>query len=684
MANVLNWLRQTNKPGRNGYDVSRRNTFSMPCAMMIPCLVRDFPMDTDNDISLDSIINTTPLVNQPFTRGQFVVDFYQVPYSMLYSNFNQFYTQTNEVFSSAADLTQVLNNVPQLNLSILLYYLAHDYYVFQSRENNDSFDVPFMNRGQAVFSTLGLDVHGFPRCYGAIRLLDMLGYGNFLPFIKWVALKVDAVEDPISLGLSDAKWYDKYRNPVAFAAVVVGLYHYYVRGIWRDTNNILNFGFNHMNDSQSSFDECLHEFENDGDYFVKINPLRLQAYQKIFQDIYINTFYETPSPVSYSSDLIDNGNTEYFMGLYDHPASIGDEFPVRMYLPNSWLLIEIHYRQFKKDMFTSLLPNSQLGDVAITPVGNDDVVSIAGLAQNLRATVRVESDGTLKTSIPSPSGSTSFSINGLSFTVLQNRRAEAVQKYKERYLRAGNRVKDQFKSSWGIVPYYLEDHYCRYLGTMSSSLNLQAVPATNDTGNYNIGERASYGYSQIKDKISFNSKDFGLVMAVCYFLPEMDYPAYGLETPNKAQEYLDYPIPEFENLGLVGVTRTDLNQFGSYNSLLEAAYNPDGVINDRPLVGDDFVGFGPAYLYYKTDVDKLHGEFCNYYDVYGIFSSWVTSRGQVSMRYLSDYYCDPTYLNPIFVSQFNGMQSSDQFLMCLNFDFKVVEGLSVIGLPVWD
>lgn len=696
MAKIFDWLKPTGNVSTNAFDVSKRTTFSMPCANLECPLIRVASPKYKGEISLNnSVINTRPMINQPFNRGQFVLDFYQVPFKQIMSRFDEFYTQLQEGFSSSDNLD---NNpqLPHVDLWTLVSMMAYDYmscmfdnhgYIIEAGIYRFTWSTEMIPSSTIASQLiLGVDVHGIPRCYGMFRLLDLMGYGNFyMAFKEFATLYARWTVNPTLDYRPVARKLLRDFQKFIFDKFIDG------DGISQDYYDAVDEFFESETTLTDPYQICIQLNDaNLNNFNVADGPgprlcpniLAFYAYQKVFADIYRNSFYDHSNRFAFNADdICNNDSGSSFVELL---SWLNGSFPHGSEL---WFkhieVFELRYRQFKKDMFTSLLPNSQFGEVSTVNVGdsvfNLRVVNAPGDSSNNGQALGVNirnSDNFVRVGGSGPTGYTNvadFKSNNLTFSVLMQRRAEALQKYKERYLRAGNRMRDQYISSFGKVPYYLEDKYVRYLGSIDSRLSVQGVPATSDTGDYTVGERGSYGYAGINGKINFTCDDWSFIVGIFYYLPEVDYQSFGIEACHKFSEFQDFIVPEFENVGLEPVYRTTLSALATQVSGIPA-----------PVGGERVIGYGPSYMYFKTDVDKVHGEFGSTNELNGVFHNWVTTRGNVSMSELSDYYVRPDYLNSVMQQGYTGGQDTDPFLCVLDFDFKNIVPLSVVGLPIWD
>lgn len=99
--------------------------------------------------------------------------------------------------------------------------------------------------------------------------------------------------------------------------------------------------------------------------------LRAAAYQKICYDYYRQPFYDLPdvyTPYQISLDDADNST-----GLISPEAVYGGTSYFYRYAK----LFQLHYRQWKKDLYTGILPDTQFGAVSIVSTGSSDGSSIS-------------------------------------------------------------------------------------------------------------------------------------------------------------------------------------------------------------------------------------------------------------------------------------------------------------------
>lgn len=420
----------------------------------------------------------------------------------------------------------------------------------------------------------------------------------------------------------------------------------------------------------NSFNQALEQF---GD--VRINVFRMAAYQHIWYDVYRNKYFDV-------DDEYRNGVNQF----YDYVSFFNfDDIDCRTLAGSSldnvplyrlYGLFQQRYVQYKKDLLTSVMPSTQFGSVSsisfdsIT-INNSSEYDITGENVEIGDYNRLQSENSFDTwSVPS------------AFDVLQLRKAEVLQKWKQTTLRAGNMVDDNFRGHFGVTPRYESDNNVMYLGSLSSSLQVNPIPNTAESVDFKTGDLGATGTSVYDgNKIVFDLKengDYGIVMCVCYFTPENDYNSDMLDKANRLYEQFDFFTPEFENIGLEAVERA----------------NYDFSLN--PSTRNQVLGYAPRYWMYKTAIDKVHGEFRDSDLVVNSLKYWVAPRWEIfsgiselkiGNRALASFYVNPAQLNNVFSTEIRPDDESvtfldkDPFLHNVFFDIKAIRPMSVLGLP---
>lgn len=661
MAGFLNLLKPTAQLGHSSFDLSQKHVFSLSSGALKPVLCVETVPDDRFHIDLASLMRTLTFNTASFLRGKLTFDFFFVPYSQLWHPFNQFIGQRKDVHSS----NQLgINFVPCISLGRILEYiefLYHEYHNGNVEEFNGT-----------------TDVHGIPLYITLIDLLDMLGYGNFKPALEYL----------------------NEGNDVAF----------------------------------EQFAAC---YQNQ-----YVNVFRFAAYQHIWYDYYRNKYYDTEvhGPFAQTMDYVrafnfDNVGCRTFSdSLINHTTFDRNNSPTLQMA----ILFQQRYVQWKQDLFQSALPSTQFGAVSTVDLTFDASVGVNGtatlsgttgtdvgrwtagdglIASSSQILSRTTGDS-LRTTDVNPNGNYSIQHNHLvtgtaqlsttgylnnatgSFDVLALRRAEALQKWRQNALRAGNMVDDTFEAHYGVKPRFESDENVLKIGSFESVLNVNAVETTaisSQQGNNKVGDLGATGVSVTNGKqIDFHSKDFGVIMCCAYFRPETEYNSTMIDRANTLTEPFDFYTPEFQNQGLDSIRRSDYNimQFS-----VTRQFTPQ--IAQQQL--NDVLGFANQYWWYKCAFDKVHGDFSriDYYNWSNVNDStysgsllpWVSPRNiemlfddgtNVRYRTLESLYIKPSILDDVFAVDYITDPRSgvnDTFLCNTYFDIKAVRPMTVLGLP---
>lgn len=409
----------------------------------------------------------------------------------------------------------------------------------------------------------------------------------------------------------------------------------------------------------------------DGSTGIKYNPFRLCAYQKIFYDYYRQPFYDLELP---SGDVF-----AYAFSLASNSTSVSSQLPY---------FLTLHYRQWKKDFFTGLIPTVQFGAVSFVDLGNFSL-----RLDNAPQGARVLGSNTLGSIGYGSSASSASSITPGTFSstahidVYQILKAQALQKWKENVARAGSHTIDNMRAHYGVAPSFEQDMRARFVGSFDAPLTIDEVIATNQTSDNTLGEIGGKGIGTAQGKIKFNCDDFGVLMCIYSIIPTAEYNALGVDKANTLLEHFDFWTPEFDNCGMEPIA---LHQLFSLRSFAESH-------TEYAQRQNTILGYAPRNLHLKLSYDKVHGEFMAYNlrvsesgqemirPVNGVFSHWAIPRQRIGYGAMSldNYYVSPSDLDSIFVQSADDYQSSDQFIVNCNFDIKSVRNMPVLGLPNW-
>lgn len=559
-------------PDRNAFDVGYTNKFTSSLGMLLPCFVRECNPNEHYRINPRMLCRSMPMNSAAFIQCTQNVEFYFVPYRLLWSSFPQWFVGTKFDVSSSK-VNEERSNFPTFDLGTIYQAIY----------------------GNTVASQWS-DVLGYSLTKGALRLLDLLGYGDL-----------------------------------------------------------------------SHFDDITNlNIEN-----IKVSPFRLLAYQKVCSDFYRVANYESARVKSYNYDsqVPLAGNVQNFVSTY----------------------LQLRYRPWKKDRYT----------ISSTSFQGNDYMSNSLSAPVFPDTIRdanANPDSDSKGHNFQGYLSVNTSLNNAGITVANLRSAFALDKLYRLSAQAGDGdYKSQIKARFGFDP-YAPQYKCDFVGSASAPVKIDQVTTTADTlsANGDNGTPAGriYGnaYAQEASGIfEYDVKEHGILIGISSFVPDVDYSSYGINPFNTKIHREDFFQPEFDNLGKQPMSSVVFNPWKKVD------VPAGGVTNHKLQLVNSVLGWYPRYIEYKTSIDEVHGQLNGWlnrsFDRAPSLSLWTAPRFNSSDSKKVDnwrdnglsldfFYIDPNIYDSIFVNQYRGDQSEDQFICEVTNNVQAILPMSVSGEPL--
>lgn len=722
------------------FDLSRRDIYSAKVGILTPCFVQDTMPNATYDVEQVNIIRTDSIQSAPFARISSNIDYHFVPYSQIWHGFEQFYYERGDSQRNNDHSPQVkdvpswvpsfrLNNVVQalfdqfkgLRLCTLLLakvdeilsnvtgtqpsWLVNVRSALKRMLYYDSVANTIVGHSDYGDSYQVKDVHGRWCVEDCLKTLDMLGYGNFLPQFKYMTSLI--FDETLSnVNYKYTLWTSQHyiipggSGVRVFTGTLDGL----LGDMLNQMRNYVEAGENNVNDwSPTALNDRVN-FESLFNFLISFSPntqlqyddepwlfnesmredvnaFRLAAYFKVWSDFYRNSQYDVDLDYSYFYNF-DWATAD------NHSLGINDVL----------YMLRPLYRQWKKDLFTGSYPTAQFGSVAVASLESPASILSSPLPSSefaLNEVALSTVDGSLTAY---DSGDDSHYTNKWtvesSVSALSIRQAMAMQRYKERILRAGTRIKSLQTALFGDTSKYIADTYSEFLNGVGTGVDFNNIATTAEGNERNVGELASNGVSTYGGKaFKYHSHDFGILIGLHYIIPEAEYEAYGIDPFNTKSEPFDYYKEDFQNLGLSPVFSFEFNNI---SHLLQ------NVVGQQKF---DVYGYLARYHEYKVTYDKVHGEFYNSVPTtsgvnalntwkgnhtgildnakIGAFANFVTPRRVQNVRNktLSSLYVNPNAVDSIFYVSGDLFQLSDQFKVNMNHKVTAILPMSVIGLP---
>ena len=631
-----------NHPHRSGFDLSRRICFTSKAGELLPVYYKlVYPGDKFN-IRHQLFTRTQPVNTAAYTRIREYLDWYFVPLRLINKNLPQalMNMQNNPVQASGIGTNKIVtNDIP--------------YVLLKGASGTTSLNTllrGMYGTGQ-VESPSVLNFFGFNTATLAAKLLMMLRYGNFVS---------------------------------------------------NDTN-VSVYGRSYGLSSDPDF--SLVAYNSD----LALNVLPLAAYQKIYADHFRITQWENNEPYTYNFDWYSGGN------IFSSLTGID----LRSYIEGNNLLT-LRYANWPKDLFMGVMPNSQLGEVSVIEVLTDtttrsypvslfsrvdspDAVNKLGPAvadapfneaSGIGAPPYSIDFGTLQWDATTNAmewtgarsiGSAHMGVTvpgsqlAASFSVLQLRMAEAVQRYREVAQVADQTARDQIYAHFGVTLSPALSDTCFRIGGSASNIDISEVVNTY------LPEAEQNASAIIKGKgvgsgqggVNFSSDEYGILMAIYHVVPLLDYVITGQPQDLLYTNTADLPFPEFDSIGMQSL------HFGRFFN-----YRSDKFTFDPTT---SVMGYTPRFIDLKTDYDEVYGAFRSTLKSWvapldpEYLSKWIDSTVSAGQTYYSLNYgffkVNPSVLDSIFKVAADSSMDTDQFLSSLYLDVKAVRNFDYDGMP---
>lgn len=643
-SNIMGLHGLKNKTSRNSFDLSHRNLFTAKVGELLPCAV--FEMNPGDTISLDSsyFTRTAPLETAAFTRLRENVQFFFVPYSLLWKYFNSQVmnmTQTaaggdvSRVASGIVDNAVVSTQMPFIDYHSIKVYLNSLLKIYTDK--NSGYEDITLNNGEL-------------RSAASAKLLQLLGYGNFPEQNMKTYSHLAAVVNNNSLNLSIFRLlaYQKICND-----------HYTYRQWQPYDASLCNIDYLVPSRTGSlNLGPSLTALTSDKSKLKKLNMFDLR-----FSNLPLDYFNGVLPTAQFGSESVVNLN----LGSASGSATISGSSGSPSFVPNG--------QGFPS---SSRLLNAKTGE----SMSGGSVINLHddsnGYLQVGETYVNLFSQSHVHPISGSASISSELSGN---LSILSLRQATALQKYKEIQLANDIDFVSQVEAHFGIKPKHDSDT-CVFIGGSSSMIDINPQVNQNlaDWSQANAYKGAPTGSGSAKMK--FTADTYGVVMGIYRCTPVLDYAHVGVDRTLLKTDASDFVIPELDSIGM---------QQNIQGEVIMPTYygNEFGVIDLSDMSARLSYGYAPRYAELKTSYDRYNGAFC-----FGL-KSWVTGLnldklisqlyqfgdGLHKLNAVELFNCRPDLVSSIFLNQETLVTDDDNLYVGLVNMAYVVRNLSRYGLP---
>lgn len=616
MASYTGMSNLQNHPHRSGFDIGRKNAFTAKVGELLP-VYWDISMPGDKyKLNVEYFTRTQPVETSAYTRIREYFDFYAVPLRLLWKSAPSVLTQMQDINQiQALSLTQNLSlgsYLPSLPLNSL----------FQA--------ITFLN-GQSSNpgnSTSLKNMFGFSRSDCSYKLLNYLGYGNF-------------IKSAPSVG---NRWWStslKYEASSLYSQAYI-------------QNSVVN-----------------------------IFPLL--AYQKIYQDFFRWSQWEKSNPSSYNVDYFTGITPSLVSSLpsYDNSYWKSDTmFDLKYCNWNKDMLMGVLPNSQFGDVAVIDIPNPNSGasDVVLGPDDKKSKVGVASAVTSNSAPVpffalQASASNTL------PIGSTlrvDLSTLQSQFTVLALRQAEALQRWKEISQSGDSDYREQIRKHFGVNLPQALSNMCSYIGGISRNLDISEVVNNNLASEGNIAVIAGKGVGAGNGSFTYTTGEPSVVMCIYHAVPLLDYTITGQDGQLLVTDAESLPIPEFDNIGMEVLPMTQIfnSPKASIVNLFNAGYNPR-YFNWKTKL--DVIN-GAFTTTLKSWVSPVTESLLSGWFGFGYNEGDVNKKNKVVLNY-KFFKVNPSVLDPIFGVAADSTWDTDQLLVNSYIGCYVARNLSRDGVP---
>lgn len=587
---------------RNSFDRGFTAAYTYACGQLLPVFCQPVIAGSHSKINRRIFQRTANVHTAAFATLDTHIQFYFVPMRQLYTTWDDFKLNIQDVNSSLYRSSAV----SPVNTGVVPYF-------------------NLKNLKNAFNNNTDTDILGYKAHEGALRLLDMLGYGNFetTPDNDFRSIQLNCLR----LLAYQKVYFDHFRN-TAYETNDP----FYYNADWDIINNSGNCQ-GHIRKMLT-----LHYVNYRKDYFQNVYPS-------------LNYTLSTPSGSDWAipkSIVGDNHGDSSEVGFESTFAGdTGSDYQ------------NYQIREDSSSVPTTTTFGSSNGDLQLTSQGFD----IYGVGNPVH-THGFEGYG-------------EGTIQGQYIVGLMNaqtiRATFALDKLMRASAYAPKHAKDQYEARYGIK-FPVNPNESVFLGSFKNDVVIGEVVNSADTVSGDNGlplgaiGGKGVGVGQFEKDIVYDNKEDGFIIGVQYTLPRTSYNSSRIDAYNMKSDREDFFIPEFMDMGLQPLIRREMK------------------LQSNNIQDNYILGYVPRYQEYKIGIDENHGLFAltsslNKFVVDS--SSKLDSNVNVDENgvKVGFFKVAPSDVDSIFQVAFDGSQSTDQFLNYTHFKFDCVMNMSVHGQP---
>ena len=639
---VIGKAKVSNRPNLNAFDLSHRNLFTSYLGAILPVHVMELMPGDTVQVSPNWFTRAMDLQANAYGRLIENVQTFFVPYSSLWKNIQYNMLSTLQKGASGFPESRVATDVntslststklPRMKLQgLFLFCWLIEYMVSRIVELNQSSTVQPTVTLKVPFVTYGQEL----RSVSIARLASYLGYGGFDFFLN-----------------NDNRDYSRG-----------GHMTFVVNGVSTDVTLYPIDG-----SLLGSFESSIKHGGYGSNVFV--NPLRWFAYHFVYNNFYRNDTWQPYEASTCNLDWLkpndpyidvlsetDELNAYYALRDAKTIDALFTAWNTHMSKFADYMFFDLRESNLPMDAYNGVLPNPQYGS-------SSTVAPLTATSSDAHPNIPLE--GSEYTD-----GKQYFKVDGhigeqAGIDIFDLRQSIAMQKFLEISQSHDSSYKEQIKAHFGVDT--ADDPYKAYfIGGSSSTMQVDTQVNSNLAGD-NSAVLGGIASAQGSYSAKYKSDTYGILISLYRIIPVLDYQDRGIKDQILTVDSTDLPVPEFDSIGMERRRNVSVRGFDS------------AVNSQETLEALKTYGYAARYLDYKTDVDKIHGEFKYTLKnrVIATPKNLYKSGSGVISSLLRVY---PSMVDQIFVNNNHGLLSDDQFYTNMNVSVTAVRPLSVHGMP---
>lgn len=597
------------KKKRNKFNLSNTQFTNTGFGMLTPTLCLECVPDDEHKIQMAHLIRTQPFNNSTYGQFDVIHDFYKVDWRILTDR------KSYDTFFTGGVSGDIKLNFPTFDLYDLIRFVQ---ILAESRSRVDSNVNPLY-----FYNVFKLDVDPEQRYatyisdeFSEVRhfllLLDNLGY----PVLAESSLTIDGIPVTLPITFLSFDISDKF-------VMYDGIQYYIIPSI---------------------NEKC------------KFNALPYLAYLRVYYDNYIDQ--------NLQSDLF-----EYMSSIFDSPNFGRSIFDILIAdLDNSeigyQILVHTLYRSFRKDYYSTILPNSQRGNQVSIPLldvskgyfSTSDGAELDSISPNSTFMVpEYAGSNSGRLGVENLSGNTSLlDLNLSPIAITAIRTALKLQSWLEKNNIAGSRYFEHILAHFGVSSDDRTLQRSEFLGGSISDLGISIVENQNGDGSTPLGELAGRGTSSNYVNLkSVYCKENSFIIGLTTIMPRPIF-TQSLQRFIFKQDKFDLFYPEFQHIGEQEILKREIF-FPTFQNISSFSAEVESL--------EETYGYQQRYGEYKFYPSRVHGSFRGSNSGFVNKFPIIITDNDLS---LDKIQCRPEYFKYLF--NFSGMQ--DDTMQCM-FQFKI-------------